>query len=203
MATTRELPVVLAGDLHRHEGEDVAVHLQVGRADGGDAVLPRQEADELVVGDGALAHEDAPQALATRALVGERPLELRGGDQPVPGEQVAEAADAAGPRPQHGRRLRGGGRRRPVVPGERGQARLHRRELVGLPQRGVGGGEAVEGAGVLGVDLEHHLVDARALLDLLAAGHGIDRRRRGRGVAGRARHGPGRGRPRRRRRGGR
>src|SRR5437870_2920581 len=77
------LPRHLGGD----ELEDVGIDVELGERDRGDAVLLREEADQLVFVDQVEPHEERAELLGGPLLRQERPLELVLVDQPFRSEE--------------------------------------------------------------------------------------------------------------------
>src|SRR5205085_3173749 len=83
--------LVLPRDRSGDETQRLRVDVDVVQRDGRDAVLPREEPDELLFGDEAEASEDGAEFLGLALLLGERLLELRVADQPFGDQQIPKA----------------------------------------------------------------------------------------------------------------
>src|SRR3989454_1544500 len=83
--------LVLAGDRRGNEAQRLRVDVDVAQRDGGDAVLPREEADQLLLGDEAEARKDRAELFGLALLLGEGLPELSLGDQSLGDQEVPEA----------------------------------------------------------------------------------------------------------------
>ena len=83
--------LVLAGHVPGHELEDVGIDVELGERDRGDAVLPGEEADKLLLGQELEPDQHRPELVAGPPLVGEGALQLLARDQAFPDEQIAQA----------------------------------------------------------------------------------------------------------------
>ena len=84
--------LVLPRDGRRHELQDVRIDVELAERDRGDAVLSRQESDELIVVDEVQPDENRAELLGRALLLRERLLELLGGEEAVRDEEVPETA---------------------------------------------------------------------------------------------------------------
>jgi hypothetical protein len=82
--------LVLLGDVGRDEAQGLRVDVDVRQRDGGNAVLPREEADQLLFGEGALTDQDGAELVRLAPLVTKRLAQLRVGDEPLGDEEVAQ-----------------------------------------------------------------------------------------------------------------
>src|SRR5207247_9058910 len=83
--------LVLAGDRRGNEAQRLRVDVDVAQRDGGDAVLPREEADQLLLGDEAEARKDRAELFGLALLLGEGLPELSLGDTALGDKRGAEA----------------------------------------------------------------------------------------------------------------
>ena len=76
-----------------HQPVCLAVDVQIGQGDGGDAVLAGEEADQLLFADEAQANEDRAELVRLALLLGQGLTQLLFLDEPLGDEEVAEATD--------------------------------------------------------------------------------------------------------------
>jgi hypothetical protein len=67
------------------------IYVVILERDGGNAVLAREEADQLFFGEGALTDQDGAELVGLALLITECLAQLRIGDEPLGNEEIAEA----------------------------------------------------------------------------------------------------------------